>query len=149
MKVFYVIVAVVLAILIYLWLRPPGERVSEDITTPLIGEEMISTVGLFEQSDMGQSGQAIITANEDGMAVVTLSMTGGGFTEPQPAHIHSGSCPEPGPVVYPLTDVMGGLSETTLSVSYDELMMAEEAMAINVHKSYDEVSVYTACGDLN
>lgn len=108
-----------------------------------------TTIVLSEQNELGQSGEALISANGEGMAVVRLMMNGGTFSQPQPAHIHVGSCPNPGAVKYPLTNVVDGISETTLSVSYDELKSSLEKMAINVHKSATEASVYTACGDIN
>jgi hypothetical protein len=86
--------------------------------------------------------------NADGMLVVTLAMTGGAFPEPQPAHIHLGACPSPGAVSYPLTDVVDGMSVTTLSVSWEDLLATGEPQAINIHKSMAEASTYTACGDL-
>lgn len=103
---------------------------------------------LSEQNDSGQSGTATLVEDADGNVVVTLSMTGGEFTEPQPAHIHVGSCPNPGAVQYPLNNVMDGTSETVLDVTMDELLASSDYLAINVHKSAAEASVYTACGDL-
>ncbi len=107
------------------------------------------TIQLEEQNDLGQTGQAVITEDADGNAVVTLTMTGGEFPDPQPAHIHDGSCPNPGAVKYPLTNVVDGASVTTLDVSYDDLVNSTEKLAVNVHKSAKEASVYTACGNVN
>lgn len=106
------------------------------------------TVTLNEQNDLGQSGQATLVENEDGQVTVTLNMMGGEFPTAQPAHIHIGNCPEPGAVQYPLLDVVGGTSETVLDVSMEELLASSEMLAINVHKSAPEASVYTACGDI-
>lgn len=106
------------------------------------------TLDLTEQNDLGQSGVATLVEDVDGNLVVTLAMIGGEFTEPQPAHIHVGACPEPGAVEYPLTNVVDGESETTLDVSWADLVALGEPLAINVHKSATEASVYTACGDL-
>lgn len=106
------------------------------------------TVELAEQNSLGQTGTATIVENEEGMLVVTLSMLGGNFSQPQPAHIHLGACPEPGPVEHPLSNVVNGISVTTLPVSWQDLVDSAEPMAINVHKSAAEASVYTACGDL-
>jgi hypothetical protein len=105
-------------------------------------------IALNEQNDLGQSGKAELTENADGKVVVTLTMVGGTFTQPQPAHIHVGSCPTPGAVKYPLSNVVNGKSVTTLAVSMSELTNSTEKLAINVHKSAAESSVYTACGDI-
>lgn len=107
------------------------------------------TIELMGQNNLGQSGEAVISQDENGMAVVTLMLSGGEFTTPQPAHIHVGSCPNPGAVKYPLTNVVGGNSVTKLNVGFNDLMNSGEKMAINVHKSAAESSVYTACGDVN
>jgi Cu/Zn superoxide dismutase len=63
----------------------------------------------------------------------------------QPAHIHMGSCAKLNPAPkYPLTSVIDGISETTV----DQPMAALTAggMAINVHKSLDDLKDYVACG---
>jgi hypothetical protein len=104
------------------------------------------TINLAEQNDSGESGTAILK-EEDGQVIVTIDMTG--FTEDvsQPAHIHVGVCPDVGAVVYPLTNVLNGESETTLDVTFAQLE-SELPLGINVHKSVDEASIYTACGDI-
>lgn len=117
-----------------------------DLDADLIEAE---TFVLAEQNGSGQSGTATIMADTDGKAVVRLDLTGGEYTAPQPAHIHVGSCPTPGAVEYPLTNVIDGRSETILSVSFDELMDATEKMALNIHESEAKPGNYTACGDLN
>jgi len=145
--VLWIVVAALVAGGLFVFLRPaasPGE-VSEVVETEMT--EGI-TVELSEQSDLGQTGTATLVNNADGMLVVTLAMTGGVFPEPQPAHIHLGACPSPGAVSYPLTDVVDGMSVTTLSVSWEDLVATGEPQAINIHKSAAEASTYTACGDL-
>jgi hypothetical protein len=108
----------------------------------------IMTVNLATQGTFGQSGTATLIENAEGKVVVTLAMTGGSFTAPQPAHIHVGSCPKPGAVKYPLTSVEDNKSVTTLDVSMQDIENSTERLAINVHKSAADSSVYTACGDL-
>lgn len=103
---------------------------------------------LLEQNDSGQTGSVTLSENADGKAVVTLSMIGGTFTAPQPAHIHSGSCPTPGAVVFPLTNVVDGQSETVLDASVAEVLAVAPQLAVNVHKSAAESKVYTACANL-
>jgi hypothetical protein len=104
-------------------------------------------VDLDEQNDSSQSGTARLR-EEGGKVIVTLDLEGGRFTAPQPAHIHTGACPKPGAVKYPLTNLTNGESETTLDVSLAQLM-SELPLAINVHRSAAQQTIYTACGDIS
>jgi len=109
-------------------------------------EETQITVELEEQNDSGESGTAILK-EENNQTTVTITMTGFQEDVSQPAHIHVGSCPDVGAVSYPLTNVLNGESETTLDVTLAQLE-SELPLGINVHKSVDNASVWTACGDL-
>jgi hypothetical protein len=64
-----------------------------------------------------------------------------------PAHIHPGSCadlvPQP---TYGLENVVDGMSTTEVPASFDELSGSEQA--VNLHRSNQEMDVYTACVDL-
>ncbi len=105
-----------------------------------------TTINLLEQNSSGEFGTATLT-EEDGQVFVTLNMTGFSENVSQPAHIHMGSCPDVGGVIYPLTNVLNGESETTINVTFDQLE-DELPLAINVHKSVENASVYVACGDI-
>lgn len=109
--------------------------------------KMLKTITLTTQNNLGQSGTATLT-EENGQVKVVLVMKGGTFTAPQPAHIHEGSCPNPGAVKYPLSNVVNGESETVLNVTMDAMLKSAAKLAINVHKSASEASVYTACGNI-
>lgn len=117
----------------------------QEMETVRVAEVLVPLAG---QNNSLQAGSASLVENVEGKVVVTLNLSGGNFTMPQPAHIHLGVCPKPGAVKYPLTDVIDGQSVTTLPVSLTELKADGAAMAINIHKSAAEVSTYTACGDL-
>jgi hypothetical protein len=104
------------------------------------------SVTLNAQNTSGESGTAILTEENEKTRVV-LSMSGAPKGTPQPAHIHSGACPKPGDVVYPLTNVVNGASETVLDVDMEALMQ-QMPLAVNVHKSASQAAVYVACGDL-
>lgn len=105
------------------------------------------TVTLSEQNASGESGIATLV-EVDGQAVVILALTGAPEDVVQPAHIHVGSCPDVGAVKYPLTFPVNGRSKTTLDVSLDQLRL-EMPLAINVHKSAQEASVYVSCSNLS
>jgi LPXTG-motif cell wall-anchored protein len=102
------------------------------------------TINLSPQNDSGQTGTAVLTPDGAGTKVVlTLANAPG----PHPAHIHTGSCPTPGAVVFPLTSVTDGKSETTVAASIADIMKAPHA--INIHKSPQEIPVYTSCGNVS
>lgn len=103
------------------------------------------TVTLQELNNSGQSGRAKLR-EEDGQVVITLDLSKPSQVE-QPAHIHVGSCPEPGAIRYPLSNVVNGKSETTISTTLEQLK-AQGELAINVHESPEKLETYTACGDL-
>jgi len=109
-------------------------------------EENQITVELTEENGSGESGTATLV-KENGQVIVTLSMIGAPENVSQPAHIHVGSCPNVGEVKYPLTNVLDGESVTTLDVTLEQLEI-EFPLAINVHKSATEASVYVSCGDI-
>ena len=104
------------------------------------------TVELAEQNGSGQSGTATFTVSDDGTSHVSI-MLSGGSSEPQPAHIHKGTCDDldPNPA-FPLENVVNGSSETDVDVSLDDLALS--SYAVNVHKSEAEADVYVACGDI-
>lgn len=127
-------------------LTPVPETPATTTTTPEAAVmETAYTYNLAAQSNSGQTGTMVLEA-VDGQVKVTLDLTDLGKTS-QPAHIHVGACPTPGAVKYPLTNVVNGKSTTVLSVSLEDLM-AELPLAVNVHKSAAESSVYTACADI-
>lgn len=101
------------------------------------------TLNFTDTNNSGQKGTAVLEETA-GKVKVTLTMTGTKYTAAQPAHIHVGVCPGVGAVKYPLTGVNGGRSITMLDVSMADLAAAGP-LAVNVHKSAAEASVYTAC----
>ena len=107
----------------------------------------IATVALDAQNESGEAGTATLR-EVDGKVVVTLDLTGAPKGVAQPAYIHTDSCPNLGTVTYPLTSPVDGKSETTLEVSFDELMR-KLPLAVNVYKSVAQSKTYVACGDIN
>ena len=100
---------------------------------------------LSEQNDSNIDGTATLTAvGQQTRVVVDVDDAGAG---PQPAHIHNGTCAtlDPRPA-YPLTAVANGKSETMVNASLSEIL--SKPMAINLHKSPQEASIYVACGNL-
>jgi len=102
------------------------------------------TINLTAQNNSGVTGTAVLTPDGSGTKVVLSLANAPG---PHPAHIHAGSCPTPGAVVFPLTSVTNGKSETTVGASIADIMKAPHA--INVHKSPQEIPVYVSCGNIS
>jgi hypothetical protein len=105
-----------------------------------------AAVTMNEQNGSGQNGTAMLVGMDDGTTMVTLDISNG-TSEPQPAHIHAGTCAnlDPKPA-FPLNNVVDGKSETIVPMDIHDL--TEGTFAINVHKSATEAAVYTSCGDL-
>lgn len=110
------------------------------------GEENKIIVELTEENNSSESGTAMLV-EENGQVTITLNMIGAPGNVSQPAHIHIGSCPEVGEVKYPLTNVLDGGSVTVLNVTLEQLEI-ELPLAINIHKSVPEASVYVSCGNI-
>lgn len=103
-------------------------------------------IALQAQNNSGQNGYAEIKEVGNQVKVeIVLAGTPAGSSEP--AHIHQGNLPNLGAVKYPLKDVMNGISQTVLNVTFDQLL-SERPLGINVHKSAAEISVYVAAGNL-
>jgi len=107
------------------------------------------TVKLGAQNGSGESGTATLTAEGDRTKVVISleSMAANPGSQPQPAHIHTGSCANLDPTPkYGLSDVRNGRSTTTVNAKLDDL--EQGAFAINVHKSAAQINTYVACGNV-
>lgn len=169
MSILFVALALVLvggAGFAYYRMQNPGGMMVEETMiedTMLAGDEYVqddSLVGgdammepgtmytIAEQNGSGVSGTATMLETADGQVEVTLVMDGASDTVEHPAHIHSGVCPNPGEIVYPLENIVGGTSVTLLDASLAEVMAAAETLAINIHESSENLSNYVACGDL-
>jgi hypothetical protein len=83
---------------------------------------------------------------EEGIRFLTIEVEPGAEGVAQPAHIHTGTCAEPGPIVYPLASVVAGNSFTLLSAPLDELLGSD--YIVNVHLSPEESTTYVSCAVL-
>lgn len=142
---------VVYGLVYYIWFYKKGGyyggtgyQYSSPSPEAMMAKEM--KVTLSAQNNSGETGTAVLS-DEKGKTKVKVTLTGTPAGVEQPAHIHVGSCPTPGAVKYPLTNVIDGTSETTLDISLDQLKN-ELPLAVNVHKSKQDISTYVACGDL-
>jgi hypothetical protein len=104
------------------------------------------TVQLATLNDSGVSGTVSLTDAGGGLTRVVVAVVPGANPD-MPAHIHPGSCdnlvPQP---KYPLQNVVNGSSTTTVPAPLGELMAGD--LAVNLHRSNQDLATYTACADL-
>jgi hypothetical protein len=104
------------------------------------------TVGLTTLSESGVTGTVTLTDQGGGLTRVVVDVEAAGNLD-MPAHIHPGSCdnlvPQP---KYPLQNVINGSSTTTVPAPLAELMAGD--LAVNLHRSNQDLATYTACAEL-
>jgi hypothetical protein len=101
-------------------------------------------VTLRAQNNSGLTGRVTLT-DAGSQTMVQLTLTGS--DEAHPAHIHDGTCAnlDPAPL-YPLANVQGGMSSTTVPAPLAELTAGQKA--INVHRRASDLQTSVACGDI-
>jgi hypothetical protein len=115
------------------------------LTTGAVSAQQSVEFSMTAQSGSGHSGKATLYAEGDKPRVVVL--LDNPAPGPEPAHIHEGRCPVPNAIpLYPLSSVENGKSETVPDVNMGALL--DDAMAINIHRSPQEIAVYVSCGDI-
>lgn len=82
----------------------------------------------------------------DDITAIVISVGSENDVIEQPVHIHHGTCDDLGEVEFQLTNVVDGRSLTYWDAQISEVMRG--GFAVNLHKSADEIDVYTACADL-
>ncbi len=104
------------------------------------------SVTLGTLNDSGVAGTVVLADVGGGLTRVDVSVSPGDNSD-MPAHIHPGSCAElvPQPK-YPLQNVKNGVSTTVVPAPLAELLAGD--LAVNLHRSNDDLGTYTACADL-
>ena len=101
---------------------------------------------LLELNGSGQTGTATLRSTSGNTTLVTLRVTEWP-RDPQPVHIHDGTCENLGGVAHRLKDINFGDSETpNMKVKLDDLRTG--SFAINIHDSLQRQDEYTACGNI-
>jgi hypothetical protein len=97
-------------------------------------------------NDSGVTGTASFEDVGGGRTAVTITVDPAGNAD-MPAHIHPGTCDDLTPQPkYPLENVKDGTSSTLVPATIAELFAGN--LAVNVHKSNDDLRTYTACVDI-
>jgi hypothetical protein len=105
------------------------------------------TIQIGEENGSGEHGTAKLTPLEGGQTKVEISMKGEPKKTAQPAHIHEGGCANLDPKPKQgLDNIVNGKSTTIVPVALNDLV--DKKLAINVHKSADDIKTYVACGDI-
>jgi hypothetical protein len=120
---------------------------------------LVATLAGCQSANRPSTEVQLRTLNSSGVTgTVTLVDTGDGRTQVQvrvepagnldmPAHIHPGSCddliPQP---KHPLENVVNGTSTTIVRAALADLKGG--GLAVNLHKSNQDLKTYTACADL-
>lgn len=132
---------------------PRSAVANERSGRPIAADAGTVEVDLAEWNGSGQSGTATLEPNDDGTLNVTVELSGD-QDEPQPAHIHEGSCPaDPDSdgdesSVAMLNEVDGGTSTTeNIEFSLDLASADSPGYAIDVHHSH-LFATLVACGDV-
>lgn len=130
--------------------KPRQPKVDSKLTMNGGNSNNKKTVEIFfhanQSTKFSQSGQAILI-EQNGRLTLSLDLSTIPLRKPQPAYIQYGSCLTPKKILYSLSDVVAGLSETDLDINLDQLK-SKRPLSIDIRKSYDEIKVQTACANL-
>ena len=124
-----------------------------EIPPPPSFEELNSQFRLLELEPMNGSNAAGVAAiaREEGATSVDVELSTSPPSSAEPvslaAHIHEGTCSALGSIAYNLENVVDGLSNTTLSVSFDEVVGTRPRVVV-VHAGPTLPSPPIACGEI-
>jgi hypothetical protein len=107
---------------------------------------MTATYPIVALAGSGQHGTVTLKAIGADKTEVTIAIVGEPASANEPAHIHTGSCPTPGGVKWPLNNVVHGSSVSTVNAPFGQIDQAGHA--VNVHQSAANIATYKACGDI-
>ncbi len=105
-----------------------------------------TVVQLTTLNASGVTGSVTLLDLGDGRTQVDVKVEPAGNLD-MPAHIHPGSCDDLTPQPkHPLQNVVNGSSTTIVRATIAELTGG--GLAVNIHRSNDDLRTYTACADL-
>ncbi len=97
---------------------------------------------LGEREAECQYGEATLTALDRNTTQVILELFDGP-EQPQAAHLHDGTCRDPGEVVHELNTLDNGRSQTRVDAALEELVKA--GLVLGIHRSTEESSEHVLC----
>ena len=104
------------------------------------------TIPLAMLNNSGVTGTVVLTVVDDRRTRVEIRVDPAGHLD-MPSHIHPGTCtnlvPQP---KYPLLNVKDGHSVTVVTAAFADLMKG--GLAVNIHRSNEDLATYTACAEL-
>ena len=106
-----------------------------------------NTVVLKAVPPSKESGKAVYHAG-NGVMLLSIKVTGEPAGAGQPSHIHLGTCGSNGPIVIPLSDVVGGKSNTTIKMAMWNKLKNGKPHYINIHESKSNLGTIVTCGDM-
>jgi hypothetical protein len=118
-------------------------------TSPLLAQGAALNLTFGPGRDATQPGTVTLTPQGDQtVVVINVGPNPAGNNADELAHIHMGVCPGVGAVQYPLTNVVGGKSTTTVNTPLSAVLDGNHS--INVHRgtAAPESGIYTACVNL-
>ena len=110
---------------------------------------MVRCHGGYVLNAIGGSGESGCATPRGGNGVIFLGLkvTGEPAAANQPAHIHRGKCGSNGPVVFPLHNVKGGTSVTTVPMA-KWATFNHGGYYINIHESADNIPHVVSCANI-
>jgi hypothetical protein len=104
------------------------------------------TIALQTLNNSGVTGTVVLTAVDERRTRVEVRVDPAGHPD-MPSHIHPGACvnlvPQP---KYPLQNVKDGHSDTVVNAPLAALLT--DGLAVNIHRSNEDLKTYTACAEL-
>lgn len=108
--------------------------------------ERTETIQLRELNDSGVTGTVVLSEQGDATRI-SIQLEGDAVTGGHIAHLHNGTCEEPGEYTYTLNPVSAeGASETVVNLTLDELLSG--GYLVNVHPSEANWDTWMVCGEL-
>jgi Cu/Zn superoxide dismutase len=102
-------------------------------------------IPMFARNGSGENGT--VTLTQQGADVLVRVRLSHAPATMQPIHIHGGACDAPASVKWPLTNLVNGMSTTTVH-GVTVAALRGHGYVVNAHKSATDMGTYVSCGSL-